>query len=145
MGDGGTEERLSVLVGDRLCTRCGYNLAGQPVLREPHYKLLIVRCPECADVASLQEYPLLGRWVGRWAAIIAAVWILVVIGMFIGSAGERTLLRADDGAPPPSPLQQGALAFGVAVLGCLAAYISVMTRRALKEIRAAKAEWPQAA
>ena len=36
-------------------------------------------------------------------------------------------------------------AFGVAVLGCLAAYISVMTRRALKEIRAAKAEWPQAA
>lgn len=65
--------------------------------------------------------------------------------VFIGSAGERTLLRADDGAPPPSPLQQGALAFGVAVLGCLAAYISVMTRRALKEIRAAKAEWPQAA
>ena len=61
------------------------------------------------------------------------------------SAGERTFLRADDGAPPPSPLQQGALAFGVAVLGCLAAYISVMTRRALKEIRAAKAEWPQAA
>ena len=65
--------------------------------------------------------------------------------VFIGSAGERTFLRADDGAPPPSPLQQGALAFGVAVLGCLAAYISVMTRRALKEIRAAKAEWPQAA
>ena len=30
-----TEQRVSTLVGDRLCIGCGYNLAGQAVLREP--------------------------------------------------------------------------------------------------------------
>ena len=69
----GTERRtVSILVGDRLCTKCGYNLTGQPVLREPHYEMLIVRCPECGAVAALQEYPVLGRWAGRWAALLAA-------------------------------------------------------------------------
>jgi hypothetical protein len=79
------EERVSVLVGDRLCTTCGYNLTGQHVLREPHYHMLIVRCPECATVASLQEYPLLGRWANRWAAILAAVCLVLLLGLWIGS------------------------------------------------------------
>ena len=70
----GREERVSALVGDRLCTKCGYNLTGQPVVREPHYGMLIVRCSECATVASVQEYPLLGRWAGRWAMLAAAMW-----------------------------------------------------------------------
>ncbi len=70
----GKEERVSTLVGDRLCTKCGYNLTGQPVVREPHYGMLIVRCSECATVASVQEYPLLGRWAGRWAMLAAAMW-----------------------------------------------------------------------
>ena len=70
----GPEERVSVLVGDRLCTKCGYNLTGQAVIREPHYGMLIVRCSECATVASVQEYPLLGRWAGRWAMLGAAMW-----------------------------------------------------------------------
>ncbi len=68
------EERVSALVGDRLCTKCGYNLTGQAVVREPHYGMLIVRCSECAMVASVQEYPLLGRWASRWAMLGAAMW-----------------------------------------------------------------------
>jgi len=78
-------QRVSVLVGDRLCTHCGYNLTGQAVLREPHYNLLIVRCPECAAVASVQEYPLLGRWANRWAAMLAGLWMLVLLAMWVGS------------------------------------------------------------
>jgi hypothetical protein len=80
------EQRVSVLVGDRLCTGCGYNLTGQPVLREPHYQMLIVRCPECATVASVQEYPLLGRWANRWAAVLAGFWMLIVVALWGGSA-----------------------------------------------------------
>ena len=62
------EERVSALDGDRLCTNCHYNLIGQPVLREPYYQMFIVRCPECATVAALQEFPPLGRWSHRWAS-----------------------------------------------------------------------------
>lgn len=80
-------KRVSTLVGDRLCVGCGYNLTGQPVVREDHYQMLIVRCPECGTVASLQEYPALGRWAGRWAALIAALWFLAMIGLTSGTAG----------------------------------------------------------
>lgn len=76
------EQRVSTLVGDRLCIRCCYNLVGQPILREQHYNMLIVRCPECGTVASLQEHPLLGRWAMRWAAVLAGLWILVLLGMW---------------------------------------------------------------
>ena len=78
------EQRISTLVGDRLCVSCGYNLIGQSVLREPHYQLLIVRCPECGTVAALQEYPLLGRWANRWAALLAALWMAVMIAIVMG-------------------------------------------------------------
>ncbi len=82
-----TEPRVSTLVGDRLCIKCGYNLTGQPVKREAHYDMLIVRCPECATVASLQEYPLLGRWAGRWAMLLAALWFGFVLLLALASAG----------------------------------------------------------
>ncbi len=79
------EQRVSVLVGDRLCINCGYNLTGQAVLREPHYQMLIVRCPECATIASMQEYPLLGRWANRWAGVAAALWLGFLLIMWVGS------------------------------------------------------------
>lgn len=84
------EERVSQLAGDRLCTRCSYNLTGQPVLREPHYDMLIVRCPECAAVASVQEYPLLGKWAARWGLLLAAAWFVVLVGMLFATAGVVT-------------------------------------------------------
>ncbi len=83
----GREERVSALVGDRLCTKCGYNLTGQPVVREPHYRMLIVRCSECATVASVQEYPLLGRWVGRWAMLAAAMWFAASTVFLLATGG----------------------------------------------------------
>lgn len=81
-----SETHASTLIGDRLCLKCGYNLIGQPIFREEHYDLLIVRCPECATVASLQEYPLLGRWANRWAALLAGLWLLVMVALWVASA-----------------------------------------------------------
>jgi hypothetical protein len=71
---------VSHVAGDRLCAGCGFHLVGQPIVREPRYKLLIVRCPECGTAAALGEYPALGRWAGRWAALLAAVWLVGLLG-----------------------------------------------------------------
>lgn len=76
---GAAETRLGTLREDRACVGCGFNLAGQSVVREPHYRLTMVRCPECGQAAALQEYPTLGRWAGRWAAVLAAVWFIVLL------------------------------------------------------------------
>jgi hypothetical protein len=78
--------RVSTLVGARLCTRCGFDLCGQPVVREPHYKMLMVRCPECAMVASLQEYPHRTRWFGRWTGFLSALWLLSLLAGALISA-----------------------------------------------------------
>lgn len=75
------EQRVSSLSGDRLCLECGYNLIGQPVLREPHYGLFIARCPECGSVAALQEYPSLGKWAGRFGTILAALSLVAMLAV----------------------------------------------------------------
>lgn len=81
------EQRVSTVVGDRLCIKCNFNLAGQPVMRENVYGMAIVRCPECSTVASLQEYPILGKWAGRFAAALSSLWLLVLIGGVFATAG----------------------------------------------------------
>ena len=81
------EKRVSTLVGDRLCTKCGYNLIGQSVVREQHYDMLMVRCSECGSVASIQEYPILGRWAGRWAMLIAAAWFAISTIFLVATSG----------------------------------------------------------
>ncbi len=83
-GEAAGDQRVSVLIGDRLCTRCGFNLHGQLIVREWRYGMLIARCPECAEVAAVQEYPSLGKWANRWAALLAAVWMLILLAGGIG-------------------------------------------------------------
>jgi hypothetical protein len=97
------EERVSLLVGDRLCIGCGYNLTGQPVVREAHYRMLIVRCPECAAVACLQEYPALGRWAGRWAALLAALWLIVLVAAAVGTGVVMASLATGIGGSAAAP------------------------------------------
>ncbi len=81
------ETRTGSIQTDRPCSACGFNLHGQPTVRERHYAMLITRCPECGVVAALQEYPSLGRWAGRWAGLIAGVWFLVlIVGVFATGA-----------------------------------------------------------
>ncbi|MEM7227696.1 MAG: hypothetical protein AAF432_02670 [Planctomycetota bacterium] len=94
------EERVSSLVGDRFCTDCGYNLMGQPVLREPHYNMLIVRCPECGTIAAPQEYPLAGRWTNRFVSAGAVLLLLFSVAFF----GATNLLMLG----PPAGFASGA-------------------------------------
>ncbi len=83
----GTEEaRIGELVGDRPCAKCHFNLAGQTIVRERHYGMLMVRCPECGTPAALQEYPMLGRWAARMGYVLAGLWLAVVLGLAAASA-----------------------------------------------------------
>ncbi len=70
---------------DRACIGCGFNLYGQTVTKEPHYGMAITRCPECGTVAALQTYPSMSHWVNRFRSIIAAVWIVLLLGALAGS------------------------------------------------------------
>jgi hypothetical protein len=62
-------------------------LCGQPIVREAHYNMLIVRCPECATIASLQEHPMLGRWATRWAVVFAGLWLVVLLAAALITGG----------------------------------------------------------
>ncbi len=83
-------EWVSTVSGDRSCVSCGFNLYGQPVVKEPTYGLFIVRCPECATAAALQEYPSMGRWARRVGALLAALWLLIVVGGSFAMGGALT-------------------------------------------------------
>lgn len=80
-------DRCGILSGDRPCIRCGYNLIGQSITREPHYQMLIVTCPECGTVASLQEHPQLGKWGGRVAVALAGLLLLWVLALAVAATG----------------------------------------------------------
>jgi hypothetical protein len=94
-------ERVAQIGGDRLCARCGYTLRGQTVEREPHYGLLIARCPECGTPAALQEYPALAASAGRLRVLGLLVFlaaILALLGVHIGvQAGSVAAFRARAG------------------------------------------------
>ena len=75
---------------DRPCAGCGFNLFGQPIVREGHYGLVSARCPECGRLAALQEYPALGKWADRWAKLLAATWIVALV--FGGMVASRCMV-----------------------------------------------------
>ncbi len=76
-----------IMTGDRFCTKCGYNLVGQEIVREEHYALLIVRCPECATVTGLHEYPRLRTWGTRWGIVLAALWMILLLCLWPATSG----------------------------------------------------------
>ncbi len=118
---------------DRPCAGCGFNLFGQPIVREPHYGLIAARCPECGRLAALQEYPALGRWADRWAKLLATLWVLFLLvmasahfgpmlgfsfsllesasedlGSTIGSRYTESLQASQQGPPNPQQAYMGA-------------------------------------
>ncbi len=76
---------VSALEGDRPCVTCGFNLIGQSITREPHYGLLIARCPECGSVAPLLEYPAVSKWTRRVVGVLAALWLVLLVGVTVGT------------------------------------------------------------
>lgn len=78
------QHEFTEIRADRACIGCGFNLFGQSVSKEEHYGLAICRCPECGTVAALQSYPAMSHWVNRFRAILAAIWIVLLMGVFFG-------------------------------------------------------------
>lgn len=79
------QARISTIGGDRLCTRCGFNLFGQPVQKDAGTGLMVSRCPECGAAAALQEYPGPFRALKWISGALIAVWLLMVLGLIAGT------------------------------------------------------------
>jgi hypothetical protein len=84
-----SRERVGVVAGYRPCIKCGFALEGQPVEREPHYRLLMIFCPECGAPSPVQEYPVLGSWGRRLGVLCLAVWVILLLGAFAGYVGGQ--------------------------------------------------------
>ena len=50
---GSSEAIVARVDGTRPCLRCGHDLHGQSIVREPEYGLFIARCSECGTVAAM--------------------------------------------------------------------------------------------
>lgn len=87
--DGPRDLVTGEILGDRVCSACGFNLHGQHIVREAHYGMLIVRCPECSTVAAMEEYPSLGKWARRLSVASA---VLVIAGALVLFAFSVALL-----------------------------------------------------
>lgn len=85
-------ERLGMLQSDRACIKCAYNLIGQDIIREPHYRMAVIRCPECGTVTTMQEYPLLGQWANRWAIALGVLWAIMLLAFFGGTIAASTAI-----------------------------------------------------
>lgn len=83
----GEEVRLGQLTGDRRCHACNFNLRGQTIVRESHYQMVMVRCPECGTPAPLTDYPRLGPWSRRLGMLAAIAWFITLIAGFLISGG----------------------------------------------------------
>ena len=75
-----------VVVGTRLCARCGYNLSGQIIRREPRYHLLVVMCPECGTVSPMIEYPSLSPWITQVHRLLTSLWVLLLLVLLAATA-----------------------------------------------------------
>ncbi len=71
-----------------ICMSCGFDLARIRPVREPHYGLMIVRCPRCTRAAVRQLHPLLRRW----KQIRRVDWSLTMIVLQLVIAGVVGLL-----------------------------------------------------
>ncbi|MFG0300004.1 MAG: hypothetical protein ACF8K1_10435 [Phycisphaerales bacterium JB047] len=80
------DEHPDQIRADRACIGCGFNLFGQTVTKEEQYGLAIARCPECGTVAALQQYPLMSHWVNRFRAILAGLYLMLLLGTLALSA-----------------------------------------------------------
>lgn len=85
--NGLAEVRLGMLTGDRRCHACGFNLRGQMIVREEHYGMVMVRCPECGVPAPLMDYPRLGHWGRRFGMLTMIVFLGVLIAAHIAFGG----------------------------------------------------------
>lgn len=73
-------KRAAHLETDVFCERCGYNLHGQPVERDPRLGLMVCRCPECGGWhAAGRGITSASLWLARLATLVLFLWVLIVL------------------------------------------------------------------
>src|SRR4029079_18116386 len=79
--------RYTQLECDLFCENCGYNLHGQPVNRDERLGILLCRCPECGRFHPAgHRTTATSVWLSRLAAAFLALWVLIVVGVFVLAA-----------------------------------------------------------
>lgn len=149
--------RLAAAEADYFCEKCGYNLRGQAVRRDPATAVLMMRCPECGTFHPAVGAASAARlWVARWARAMLIVWIFVAysgIGVIIIAHSGilemalRSLHRAHMRNTPDPQLILEARLFGAGAslgLGLVAAVICVIVFPHWKKwsVALASAAWP---
>ncbi len=77
-----------------VCLSCGADLARIRVIRDPHYRLPIVICPDCGEACVRRVDPILQRW--RAAQPVAvAMCILLLQVLIVLSLATATVLVVD--------------------------------------------------
>lgn len=78
------EQYVDLLDEDRFCSACGGNLRGCAIVREAHYDMHVVRCPDCGHLAHVERRPLT-RTGQRWAGLTVAFWLLGLLALWTGT------------------------------------------------------------
>ncbi|HLL90073.1 MAG TPA: hypothetical protein VK324_12295 [Tepidisphaeraceae bacterium] len=61
--------------------RCGQNLHGQPIARDPSCGVLVCRCPACgAPYAAGEGLDAKALWLSRLGTALLVAWVLAVLG-----------------------------------------------------------------
>ncbi len=94
------KERAVQLETDAFCVECGYNLHGQPVVRDERLNLLVARCPECGQFHPAGTGVTATKlWLQRVASLLLFFWVLVVIAVVVFACfglGAVTFAHIDD-------------------------------------------------
>lgn len=74
-----------------VCLSCGLDLARIRAAREPHYGLMLVRCPGCATASVRRRHPLVELWRSfrrfDWSVTVMAVNAALFGGLAAGMLG----------------------------------------------------------
>ncbi len=81
-----SDKPVDVILQDRFCLSCGESLYGEPILREPHYNMLITHCRRCNHVAPVQETSRLSRTAQRWGGLALGFWMLLMAALWVGGS-----------------------------------------------------------
>jgi hypothetical protein len=80
-------EKYAQLETDTFCVGCGYNLHGQPVVRDERLGLYVCRCPECGRFHPAGTgVTATNAWLNRLAIGLLVLWVLIVTGAVISIA-----------------------------------------------------------
>ena len=77
-----------------VCLGCGADLARIRVIRDPHYRLPIVTCPDCGEACVRRVDPILQRW-RAFQPIALALCALFVQLLIVLSLAPATVLVID--------------------------------------------------